>query len=150
MLIHTNMQAVQVRHIMHKNSRKKQKCMESLSSGLKLHSAKDGPSDDAIAEKMRVQICSLEQARSNAENGGSMLRVAERGLDAATDLLACMKEIALEAANDTASVYDREILQQECSQLAQAIDEVANHIEFNGIGLLDGTLQKSFHQTGGQ
>lgn len=142
MIVRTNMGTLRIYHILNKNDRIKQQSLEALSSGLRLNGTKDGPSDYTIAEKMRVQIRSLDQARRNAENGKSMLRTAERALDATTDIVTRMKEIALEAATDTVSVHDREILQQELAQLAQAVDEIAYHTEFNGIRLLDGSFQK--------
>lgn len=147
MVIHTNIEAMQIGNVMERTAGGLKKSMQKLSTGARLNSAEDGPSDYTVAEKMRVQIRSLDQAKCNAENGKSLLRTAERALDSTTDILTRMKEIALEAANDTSSAGDREILQRELSHLAEALDEVAYQTQFNGITLLDGHFQKSLQET---
>lgn len=143
MIIHTNMNAIHSTNIMDHTANGMRKSMQKLSTGVRLNEAGDGPSDYAITEKMRVQIRGLEQARCNAENGRSLLRTAERALDSTAEILTRMKEIALEAANDTSSVSDREILQRELGHLAEALDEIAHQTQFNGITLLDGHFQNS-------
>src|SRR5690606_29801499 len=96
--------------------------MEKLSSGLRINSAKDDAAGLSISEKMRGQIRGLEQASTNAQDGISMLQTAEGALNETHDILQRMRELAVQASNDTNTTEDREAIQNEANQLAKDIN----------------------------
>ncbi|MDR1664244.1 MAG: hypothetical protein LBR83_04890 [Clostridiales bacterium] len=116
-----------------------------LSSGYRINSAKDDAAGIAISEKMRAQIRGLDKAIENAENGGLMLQTAEGGLQEIDNMLHRIRELTVQAANDTNdfTTADREKLQQEINQLTHAIDSMAGSVEYNAQKLLDGRLMGS-------
>jgi flagellin len=116
------------------------KSMEKLSSGLRINRAGDDAAGLAISEKMRGQIRGLEQAARNAQDGISLIQTAEGALNETHAILQRMRELAVQAANDTNNNNDRAELQKEIVQLRDEIDRISNDTEFNTKKLLDGTL----------
>lgn len=117
------------------------KNLEKLSSGYKINRAGDDAAGLAISEKMRAQITGLETAQKNAKDGISLVQTAEGALTEVHDMLNRMVELASQSANGTYDVTDREQLQKEVSQLQEEIDRIADSSNFNGIKLLDGSLE---------
>lgn len=117
------------------------KSMEKLSSGLRINRAGDDAAGLAISEKMRGQIRGLEQASRNAQDGISLLQTAEGALNEVHSILQRMRELAVQASNDTATDADRQALQKEVEQLKSEIDRIANTTEFNTKKLLNGDLE---------
>lgn len=117
------------------------KNLEKLSSGYKINRAGDDAAGLAISEKMRAQITGLETAQKNAKDGISLVQTAEGALTEVHDMLNRMVELANQSANGTYDVTDREQLQKEVSQLQEEIDRIADSSNFNGIKLLDGSLE---------
>ena len=105
---------------------------------MKINSAADDASGYAISERMRVQIRSLDQANSNAQNGGSMMKVAEGAVSSTVEILKTLKEKAVNAANDTNTDADRATIQKEMDQSIDQINDNAN-VTFNGQYLVDGS-----------
>ncbi len=105
---------------------------------MKIRSAADGASEYSISEKMREHIRTLNQANQNTQNGNALLKTAESAVLSTFDNLNSLKERILDAANDTNTGRDREILQKEIDQIIDQIDENAN-TTYNGKYLLDGT-----------
>src|SRR5690606_41467974 len=98
------------------------------------------------SEKMRAQIRGLEMATKNAQDGISLIQTAEGALTETHAILQRMRELAVQAANDTNTDDDRAALQNEITQLIAEIDRIASDTEFNTQTLLDGTFQsKVFH-----
>jgi len=116
------------------------KSMEKLSSGFRINRAGDDAAGLAISEKMRAQIRGLNMASKNAQDGISLIQTAEGALDEVHSILQRMRELAVQAANDTNVQVDREALQAEVDQLLEEIDRIADNTEFNTQKLLDGTL----------
>ncbi|OQP17249.1 hypothetical protein B1693_04450 [Geobacillus zalihae] len=116
------------------------KSMEKLSSGLRINRAGDDAAGLAISEKMRGQIRGLEQATRNAQDGISMIQTAEGALNETHSILQRMRELAVQASNDTTTDADRKELQKEVAQLKEEIDRIANTTEFNTKKLLDGSV----------
>ncbi|WP_339171660.1 flagellin [Anoxybacillus sp. FSL W8-1294] len=116
------------------------KNMEKLSSGLRINKAGDDAAGLAISEKMRGQIRGLEQASRNAQDGISLIQTAEGALNETHSILQRMRELAVQAANDTNVIQDRDALQEEMNQLAQEIDRIANTTQFNTQYLLNGNF----------
>ena len=122
--------------------------LQRLSSGLRINSAKDDAAGLAIATRMTSQINGLDQAARNANDGISMAQTAEGGLSTATDLLQRMRQLAVQSANGSNSASDRASLQAEVSQLQQELNRVANTTQFNGLNLLDGSVNNAQFQVG--
>jgi flagellin len=119
------------------------KNMEKLSSGLRINRAGDDAAGLAISEKMRGQIRGLEMASKNAQDGISLIQTAEGALNETHAILQRMRELAVQAANDTNTDADRQELQKEVDQLAEEITRIANTTEFNTKKLLDGSADSS-------
>lgn len=117
-----------------------------MSSGLRINSAKDDAAGLAISDRMTAQIRGLNQAIRNANDGISLSQTAEGALQESTDILQRMRELAVQAANDTNSTSDRQSLQAEIIQLKAEFNRIAETTQFNGKNVLDGTLSNaSFH-----
>lgn len=118
------------------------KNLEKLSSGYKINRAGDDAAGLAISEKMRAQITGLETAQKNAKDGISLVQTAEGALTEVHDMLNRMVELADQAANGTYDDQtDRDNLQKEFDQLTKEINRIADSSNFNGINLLDGSMQ---------
>ncbi|GAJ39273.1 flagellin N-terminal helical domain-containing protein [Saccharococcus caldoxylosilyticus] len=124
------------------------KNMEKLSSGLRINRAGDDAAGLAISEKMRGQIRGLEQASRNAQDAISLIQTAEGALNETHSILQRMRELAVQAANDTATTEDRQKIQDEMNQLRQEIDRIANTTEFNKKKLLNGDIAKTVTDSG--
>ena len=117
------------------------KNLEKLSSGYKINRAGDDAAGLAISEKMRAQVTGLETAQKNAKDGISLVQTAEGALTEVHDMLNRMVELADQSANGTYDVEtDRANLQKEVEQLKSEIDRIADSANFNGIKLLDGSM----------
>ncbi len=122
------------------------KSMEKLSSGYRINRAGDDAAGLSISEKMRAQIRGLTMASKNAQDGISLIQTAEGALNESHSILQRMRELAVQAANDTNVEIDRGSLQAEIDQLAEELTRIAQNTEFNTQKLLDGTFKSSkFH-----
>ncbi len=116
-----------------------QKALERLSSGLRINRASDDAAGLAISEKMRAQIKGIDRAIKNAQDGISMIQTAEGALAEVHAMLDRMRELAVQAANDTLTNTDRLHIQEEIDQLKDEINRISRTTEFNTKKLLDGT-----------
>ena len=116
-----------------------QKSINKLSTGLRINSAADDAAGLAISEKMRAQINGLDQATSNAQDGISMIQTAEGALNETHSILQRMRELSVQAANDTLTSQDRDYIQIEVDQLKDEIDRISTTTQFNKKKLLDGS-----------
>ena len=114
--------------------------MEKLSSGLRINRAGDDAAGLAISEKMRGQIRGLDMASKNAQDGVSLIQTAEGALNETHSILQRMRELSVQASNDTNTSDDRAELQKEVDQLIEEIDRIGNNTEFNTKTLLNGSL----------
>ncbi|WP_027407465.1 flagellin [Anaerovibrio sp. RM50] len=146
MVVKNNMSAINTLNTLNKNTNALKKSLEKVSSGMKINSAADDASGYAISERMRVQIRSLDQANQNAQNGGSMMKVAEGAVSSTVEILKTLKEKAVNAANDTNTDSDRATIQKELDQSIDQINDNAN-VTFNGQYLVDGSHNKKTTQT---
>ncbi len=119
------------------------KSLEKLSSGLRINRAGDDAAGLAISEKMRAKIGGLSQATRNAQDGISMIQTAEGALNETHSILQRMRELAVQASNDTMETADRTAVGEELNALATEIDRIADNTEFNGKTLLNGSLKTS-------
>ena len=146
MVVKNNMSALSTLNTLNKNTNALSKSLQKVSSGMKINSAADDASGYAISERMRVQIRSLDQANSNAQNGGSMMKVAEGAVSSTVEILKTLKEKAVNAANDTNTDADRATIQKEMDQSIDQINDNAN-VTFNGQYLVDGSKNKQVTKT---
>ena len=114
--------------------------LERLSSGYKINHAKDNAAGLAIARRMNAQLRGLSAAEQDAKDGESLVEIADGALAEVHDMLQRMNELAIKAANGTASDSDREIIQDEIDQLHQEITRIGETTEYNSQKLFDGTF----------
>lgn len=115
------------------------KSLEKLSSGYRINRAGDDAAGLAISENLRAQIRGLKQASRNAQDGVSLVQVAEGGLNEISSILIRLRELAVQAASDTIGPVERQFLNVEYDQLVSEVDRIADGTEFNGTQLLSGT-----------
>ena len=146
MIINHNMMAMNSHRASGVNSGGMGKSIEKLSSGMKINRAGDDAAGLFISEKMRGQIRGLNMASKNAQDGISLIQTAEGALDEVHSMLQRMRELAVQAANDTNVTADRGAIQAEIDQLAGEISAISSRSEFNTKKLLDGTFtSQTFH-----
>ena len=138
-VVKNNMSAVETLNTLNKNSSALAKSLQKVSSGMRINGAVDDASGYAISERMKVQLRGLEQDDRNAQNGVSMLKVAEGGISSTVEILKTLKEKAINAANDTNTDLDRATIQKEVDQSLDQIDDNA-HVTFNGKYLINGAM----------
>jgi flagellin len=122
--------------------------MQRLSSGMRINSAKDDAAGLQISNRLTSQINGLAVAQRNANDGISMAQTAEGAMQASTDILQRMRELALQSANGSNSTADREALQKEVSQLQTELTRIADTTSFGDQKLLDGTFGTKSFQVG--
>lgn len=118
------------------------KSMERLSSGYKITSPADDAAGLAISTKMSSQIRGLDRASLNSNDGISVIQSAEGGLEEMHSILARMRELAVQAANDVNSEEDRDSIQEEIDSLAEELNQIADTTAFNEQKLLNGELTR--------
>lgn len=124
------------------------KSTEKLSSGYRVNRAADDAAGLSISEKMRGQIRGLEQASDNAQDGISLIQTAEGALNEIHSVIQRMRELTVQASNDTNVSADRKAIAKEVSALTQEIDRIASQTEFNTMKLLSGTFTGKGLQVG--
>jgi len=119
------------------NNRNASTALERISSGLRINRAADDSAGLSITEVMRAQIRGLKQAERNVQDGISLIQVAEAGLGLIQNPnLQRLRELAIQASNETLAPEDRQNIQKEIDQIKDGIDEIANNTEFNNIKVL--------------
>ena len=128
------------------NNTQASKNLEKLSSGYKINRAGDDAAGLAISEKMRGQIRGLDMATKNANDSISLIQTAEGALNESHAILQRMRELAVQASNDTNVTEDRVALQKEVQQLKEELTRISTDTEFNTQKLLNGSFNdKVFH-----
>jgi flagellin len=112
---------------------------ERLSSGSRINHAGDDAAGLAISENMRAQIRGLGQAERNAQDGVSLVQVAEGGISEISNILIRLRELGVQAASDTVGPQERGFMNVEFQQLLEEIDRISNATNFNNVPLLNGT-----------
>ena len=148
MVVQHNMSALNANRMMNVTTNALSKSTEKLSSGYRINRAADDAAGLSISEKMRSQIRGLNKASSNAEDGISLIQVAEGALNESHSILQRMNELATQAANDTNTTSDREAIQSEISQLTSELDRIYSTTQFNTMNLLDGNFTGKSLQVG--
>mgnify|MGYP001402667316 CR=1 FL=1 len=138
-VVNTNIGSLNAQRSLAESSRELSTAMERLSSGKKINSAADDAAGFAIAERMTAQVRGLNMATKNANDGLAMLATIENATNDVTDMLQRVRELAVQASNDTNSTTDREYLQKEVDSLLNEINRVASQTVYNDQVVLDGT-----------
>lgn len=141
MIINTNLGALNAHRLMKSNNAQSQKAMEKLSSGKKINSAADNAAGLSISEKMKAQIRGLEQATLNTQQGIDLIKTSDGAMGEIHSILQRMRELSVQATNDTNTDKDRKSIQTEITQLSKQIDSVSKTTEFNTIKTIDGSLR---------
>jgi flagellin len=115
------------------------KTLEQLSSGSRINRAGDDAAGLAISENLKAQVRGLGQAKRNAEDGISLVQIAEGALSEISNILIRLRELAVQAASDTIGSTERKFLNVEFEQLTSEVDRIASSTEFNRVPLLNGT-----------
>ena len=138
MRINTNLNGMIATNQMSKNSALAGASMEKLSTGLRITKAGDDAAGLAVSEKMRAQIRGMEQAERNVQDGISMVQTAEGALEEAGNIAQRMRELSVQAGNDTLNTEDRKKIGEELKQLQEEMSKISDETAFNGNKLLDG------------
>lgn len=147
MRINQNISAVIVNDQLLRNENSLSESVKKLSSGFKFNSARDNPSGVAISYKMQSQIKALERASTNATDGTSMVQTIDGSMGEMMEVLQRTRELCVQAANDTNGPEDRAAIQEEIAALKEEVDRISSDTEYNGMNLLDGTLDRRTYIT---
>lgn len=147
MKINQNISAVIVNDQLLRNENSVSASVKRLSSGLKFNDPKDNPSGMAISFKMQAQIHALNRASLNATDGVSMVETIDGAMGEMTEILQRIRELCVQAANDTNTMEDREAIQQEIDALKEEVNRISTATEFNGKKVLDGSLDRRTYVT---
>ena len=146
--INTNIASLLAQNNTRQVNNELEKAMERLSSGMRINSAGDDAAGLAIASRMEAQVRGLQAAIKNANDGISVTQVAEGAMEEVGNILQRMRELAVQAANDSNSDADRAYLQEEVAQLAEEITRISATTQFNGQNILDGSYTDKYFQIG--
>lgn len=136
--INTNTASLNAQRVLYNTKLGLDKSMEKLASGYRINRAGDDAAGLAISENLRAQVRGLKQAARNANDGISLVQVAEGSMNEISSILIRLRELSVQAASDTIGPVERQFLNVEYDQLISEIDRIADATEFNGTQLLAG------------
>ena len=139
-VVNTNVLAINSHRALKNVGNAQAKASGRLSSGLRINSAADDAAGLAISEKMRGQVRGLNQASRNSQDGISLIQTAEGGIQEVNNMVQRIRELVVQAANETNQAEDRDKVQTEIGQLMSEIDAMTGRVEFNSKKLIDGSL----------
>ncbi len=148
MIVQHNMQAMNSNRQLGVVTNAQAKSTEKLSSGYKINRAADDAAGLSISEKMRATVRGLKRASVNAQDGISMVQIAEGALAETHSILQRMNELATQAASDANTTVDRNAIKDEIDQLTSEIDRIRSTTQFNTMNLLDGSFSAKSLQVG--
>ncbi|MBK9040442.1 MAG: flagellin FliC [Bdellovibrionales bacterium] len=137
--ISTNVASLNAQRNLVNTNRAMDQSLARLSSGFRINQAADDAAGLAISENLRAQIRGLGQANRNAQDGVSLVQIAEGGLNEVSAMMIRLRELAIQAASDTIGDVERKFLDVEYQQLKSEIQRIAEVTSFNGYDLLNGT-----------
>jgi flagellin len=146
--INTNIQSLAAQRFLGINTERQKNSLEHLSSGSRINKAGDDAAGLAISEKLKADIRSMKQATRNANDGISLIQVAEGSMNEIGNILIRLRELSIQAASDTIGDVERGFLNKEVTQLKSEVDRITNSTEYDGTKLLDGTSQDLEFQVG--
>jgi flagellin len=140
--INTNTPSIAAQRALESNSKELSKTLQHLSSGSRITSASEDAAGLSISDHLRGQVRSLQQANRNANDGVSLVQVAEGGLNEVSNILVRLRELSIQAASDTIGEKERSFVNQEFQALKSEIDRIAAATNFSGTPLLNGEAPK--------
>jgi len=146
--IATNISAIAAQRSMAVNRLNQDRSLERLSSGSRINRAGDDAAGLAISEKLKAGIRSMKQASRNANDGISMIQVAEGSMNEVSNILTRLRELSIQAASDTIGDTERMFVNKEVQALKEEVTRIAQSTEYNGTKLLNGTADKLDIQVG--
>lgn len=146
--INTNVQALAAQRNLNANNHSQANALDKLSSGSRINKAGDDAAGLAISEKLKANIRSMKQAGRNANDGVSLVQVAEGAMNEISNILIRMRELSIQASSDTIADTERGYVNNEIQQLKSEVDRIANSTEFNGTKLLNKTAPNLDIQVG--
>ncbi len=146
--VNTNIASINAQRNLVNNTVQLNRSLERLSSGLRINRAADDAAGLAISERFRAEIRGLSQAQRNANDGVSLLQVAEGALNETSGILIRLRELAVQSANGTLGASERAVLNDEFTTLIGEISRVAEVTEFNGTALLNAAAGSVTFQVG--
>ena len=146
--VNTNLASLTAQRSLSNSQSTLETAFERLSTGKRINSAVDDAAGLAISQTLTSKVNGLNQAIRNANDGTSVVQIAEGALDEVTTILQRMRDLAVQAANDSLSTTERGYLQTEQGKLADALDDVAGAAKFGTTALLDGNYQGKVFQIG--
>ncbi len=147
-VINTNMASLNAQRNLDRSQNDLRISLQRLSSGLRINSAKDDAAGLAISERFGAQVRGLNQAIRNANDGISFAQTAEGALEEVSNAIQRIRQLSVQAVNDTNSSSDREAINNEVSQLIAEVTRIAEATQFNGQNILDGSLKDLTFQVG--
>ena len=141
--IFNNTASVNAQRLLGQNNDRLALSVERISSGIRINRGADDAAGLAISEGLRSDIRALRQATRNANDGMSLINVTEGALNEQSSILIRLRELASQAATGTVGSTERATIQLEFSALRDELTRIAETTEFNGTGLIDGTLDSS-------
>jgi flagellin len=139
--INTNIASQMVQKNLREVSSNQDDSLQKLSSGKRITKSADDAAGLAIATNLDAQTKGLRQASRNANDGISLVQVAEGGLQESTNILVRLRELSVQAASDTVGDKERSYLDMEFQQLVSEVDRIADTTTFNGTNLLNGEVK---------
>lgn len=147
-VINTNIQSLVSQQSLVSNGRKLSRAMAALSTGQRINGAADDAAGLAIGNKLRTQVMSLNQAVRNAADGASVMQTADGAAEGMTQMLFRMRELAVQALNDTNSNADRISLNKEYFQLRTQVKEITANTQWNNMKIIGGDKSAVVFQVG--
>ena len=135
-VIRTNVQSLTAHRNIKNTGLEQRRAANRLSSGYRVNSAADDAAGLAISESMRAQIRGLQQAERNTQDGVALLQTAEGAMQEINEMVHRIRELAVQAANDTNTTENRAMIQEEVNQLLLEIDSIANRVRYNSMPLI--------------
>ncbi len=136
--INTNVASINAQRALSTTRLSLDKSLERLSSGSRINRAGDDAAGLAISENLKAQVRGMQQAERNAQDGISMVQVAEGGLTEISNIMIRLRELSVQAASDTIGAVERKFLNVEYEALLNEVDRISNSTEFNRVPLLNG------------
>jgi flagellin len=148
LIINTNVSSMIAQRNLTNNTNMLNRSIEKLSSGYRINRAGDDAAGLQVSENLRAQIRGSKKALDNVQDGINVMNIADGALSVITDNIQRMRELAVQAANDTYDVDQRTAIQQEINARIADIDRISDAVQFNGVPLIDGSLANMILQVG--
>jgi flagellin len=137
--INHNISAMITGNALRSVGREMQKSLEKLSTGLRINRAADDAACLSVSEQLRTQVTGLQMGGRNAQDGVSLVNIAEGAMTELESMIQRMRELSIQASNDTLTSLERGYIQVEFDQLRTEIDRIVGCTQFNSQKLLDGS-----------